>query len=170
MILYIIPMIFTLMGGVNQQLIDKSTIDNFALDRYLGTWYEIARFDNRFERNLDYATASYTMLPSGKIEVINRGFNTHTKQWHESDGVAKLTSQSGALKVSFFLWFYSDYLVLEVGNDYSWALVGSSSDDMLWILSRESSLPAQTLEYIISLAQERGYQTDMFIFPKQQKN
>ncbi len=168
MILSIIPMLFTLMWGNSAQLtIDTSTVEGFDIENYLGTWYEIARYDNRFERNLDYVSAQYTMMPNRHIEVINRGYNTRTNRWQESDGKAKLTDTSGALRVCFFLWFYNDYNVMELCDDYSWALVGSSSPEFLWILSRERELTPQTLEHICNLATERGYDTSLLIYPKQ---
>ncbi len=164
--LSIIPMLFTLMWG-SQPNIDTSTVNDFDLENYLGVWYEIARFDNRFERDLEYVTAEYTLLKGGGIEVMNRGRNSISGRWQQSRGRAKVSDQPGALRVSFFLWFYSDYNVMELAEDYSWALVGSSSPDFLWILAREKNLKNETLEHILHLAQNRGYDTTQLIYPKQ---
>ena len=83
------------------------------------------------------------------------------------NGKAKLGKQPGQLRVSFFLFFYSDYNILALGEDYDWALVGSSSPKYLWILSRTPSLPEETLEHILDIARERGYDTDKLIWVQQ---
>ncbi len=166
MILSIIPMLFALMWGGSATTINTSTVSELDIERYLGRWYEIARYDNRFERGLDSVSAEYTLISPQRIKVVNRGYNSSQGRWQQSEGRAKLTGESGALKVSFFLWFYSDYNVMELAADYSWALVGSSSPDFLWILARERVPPQQTLETILLLARERGYDTELLIYPQ----
>ncbi len=166
MILSIIPMFFTLMWGGVQSTIDTSTVNDLDIDRYLGEWYEVARYDNRFERELVWVTANYSMRDNSTIRVINRGFNPNNDEWKQSEGRAKMTSEGGRLRVSFFLWFYSDYNVMEIADDYSWALVGSSSPDLLWILARERQLPPETMEHILTLARQRGYDTSLLIYPQ----
>lgn len=147
--------------------IEFRPIRNFNLDRYLGRWYEIARFDHRFERGLDYVTAEYSLNDNGSIKVVNRGFDDRDGRLHETVGKAKTTSTPGLLRVSFFLFFYSDYNILALGDNYDWVLLGSSSTKYLWIMSRTPTLPEQRIEYIIDIARQYGYDTSKLIFVKQ---
>ena len=149
------------------QGVDTSTVEDLDVKRYMGRWYEIARDDHRFERDLDHCEAFYTLEPTGKIGVRNSGINSRTGLLKITDGKAKLGKYPGQLRVSFFLFFYSDYNVLALGENYDWALVGSKSPKYLWILSRTPSLPEETLEYILTEAQARGYDTDRLIWVRQ---
>lgn len=139
----------------------------FDLDRYLGRWYEIARFDHRFERGLDYVTAEYIMNDDGTIRVMNRGFDRDSGRLRETGGKAKTTSVPGHLRVSFFWFFYSDYDILALGDNYEWVLIGSSSPKYLWIMSRTPTLPSEQLEHILNIARERGYDTSKLLYPVQ---
>ena len=149
------------------QSINTTTVDNLDLRRYMGRWYELARFDHRFERNMERCEAFYTIEPDGMIAVRNSGIDAKTGMLRITDGKAKLGKKPGQLRVSFFLFFYSDYNILALGEDYDWALIGSKSPKYLWILSRTPSLPESTLEYILSEADARGYNTDGLIWVKQ---
>ncbi len=163
----------TKVSSATAATINRTTVSNFDLRRYLGTWHEIARFDNRFERNLTNVTARYSTLPDGHIEVQNRGYNTKEQRWEVATGKAKRTSVAGRLKVSFFWFFYAPYNVMAVGDGggeepYEWALVGSKSDKYLWILSRTDTLDLRVKRKILTIAEARGYDTSQFIFRKQQ--
>lgn len=151
--------------------IDVSTVKTLDLKRYMGKWYEIARFDHRFERGLVGCTAEYTLLPDGKIKVVNSGFKVNLKgEFKEAIGKAKLPNplEPGKLKVSFFLWFYGDYYVLELDEkEYGYVLIGSSSDKYLWILSRTPQLPQETVDMLLEKAKQRGYDTSKLIWVKQ---
>jgi lipocalin len=147
--------------------IDYTTISTLDLDRYMGRWYEIARFDHRFERNLEQCETFYKLLPEGKISVENTGINTLSGKRKTSYGKAHAGKSPGQLRVSFFLFFYSDYNILALDENYQWALVGSSSPDYLWILSRTPQLPQQTLDHILNIARKRGYDTSKLIYVKQ---
>ena len=146
----------------------EEPVPGFVLDRYLGRWYEIARYDHRFERGLDYVTAEYILNSDGTIKVINRGYDRKDGRLRESIGKAKTTSVPGHLRVSFFLFFYSDYDILAIGDDYEWVLIGSSSPKYLWIMSRTPTLPKKRLESILDIARRRGYDTEKLIYPAQQ--
>lgn len=150
--------------------IDKTTISQFDLKRYMGKWYEIARFDHRFEKDLQGVTAEYSFREDGKVKVKNCG-HKHTPDGEQtcSIGKAKLPSDGhpGQLKVSFFLSFYSDYNILELDMDYQWALIGSSTDKYLWILSRTPHLRPEVLNQILEKAQSRGYDTQKLIYVQQ---
>ena len=147
--------------------IDYSTIPSLDLKRYMGRWYEIARFDHRFERNLEQCETFYKMLPDNKISVENTGINVTTGKRKTSYGKAHAGETPGQLRVSFFWFFYSDYNILALDEEYQWSLVGSNSPDYLWILSRTPHLPQQTLDKILDIARKRGYDTSKLIFVKQ---
>jgi apolipoprotein D and lipocalin family protein len=147
---------------------DNSTVKELDIQRYLGVWYEIARFDHSFERNLVGVTATYSMRDDGKIRVINQGYkNTLDGELSIAEGKAKLTGEPGKLKVSFFWIFYGDYFVLELGDDYRWVLIGSSSEKFLWILSRTPELEKNVREHILEKTRQRGYDTSKLIWVKQ---
>lgn len=135
------------------------------LNKYLGKWYEIARFDHSFERDMQKVTAEYKLLPDGMIQVINSGYRNG--KFKETIGKAKTTDTSGLLRVSFFMNFYSDYRVLMIDKDYQYVLVGGNSPKYLWILSRTPHLSKDVLDYIITVAKEKGYDTDKLIYVEQ---
>ena len=150
-----------------QNSIDRATVTSLDVERYMGRWYEIARYDHSFERNMEYCQAQYTLLPDGKILVENSGVDSRDGKYRIVDGKAKFGDHPGQLRVSFFLFFYSDYNILALDNNYEWALIGSKSPKYLWILSRTPSLPEETIEHILDIARERGYDTDKLIYVKQ---
>jgi len=140
--------------------IDKSTVQSFDLDRYLGTWYEIARYPHSFEKNLQGVTATYSIRKDGKIKVLNQGYKGGLDgPKDEAVGKAKpnRNGKPGQLRVSFFWIFYGDYFVMELGKGYQWALVGSKSDNFLWILSRTPKLDEELYQSILDKAINRGY-------------
>ncbi len=150
--------------------VDNSTVSHLDINKYMGTWYEIARYNHRFERNLVGVTATYELRPDGKITVINKGYKkTLDGKEKTAKGKAKIPNpeEPGKLKVAFFLCFYTPYFVMELDPDYQWALIGSSSDDYLWILSRTPQPKAEVLDNILQLAQKRGYNTGKLIMVKQ---
>ena len=150
-------------------LFTPTKIDNqpvsIDLNKYLGKWYEIARLDHSFERDMEYVTADYKLLPDGMIQVVNSGYRNG--KFKETIGKAKTTDISGLLRVSFFMNFYSDYRVLMIDKDYQYVLVGGNSPKYLWILSRTPQLNKNLLDDIISVAKEKGYDTDELIFVEQ---
>lgn len=150
--------------------IDKHTITQLNLQRYMGKWYEIARYDHRFERGLQGVTAEYSFREDGKIKVQNCGYKENLNGKKKcSTGKARLPKdgQSGKLEVAFFLSIYSDYNILELSEDYEWALIGSSTDKYLWILSRTPHLAPEILSQILEKARLRGYDTNRLIYPIQ---
>lgn len=141
-------------------MIDKTTVKELDLNRYLGTWYEIARFPHSFEKNLVGVTATYSLRNDGKIKVVNRGYkNTLDGKLSEAVGKAKIPdpSKPANLKVSFFWIFYADYNVLELDENYQYAMIGSSSPKYFWILSRTPQMDAATYEMLLEKARKRGY-------------
>jgi apolipoprotein D and lipocalin family protein len=144
----------------NSQMLDKTTVKSLDLNRYLGTWYEIARFPHSFEKNLVGVTATYSLREDGKIKVINQGFkNTLEGERSEAVGKAKIPdpSEPGKLKVSFFWIFYADYFVLELDENYQYVMIGSSSPKYFWILSRTPQMAPEVYEMLLEKARKRGY-------------
>lgn len=148
--------------GCTKLTVDNSVVDSLDVNRYLGEWYEIARYDHRFERGMENTRAIYSMRDDGMIDVINTGVKDGERK--ESKGKAKLTDTPALLRVSFFGPFYSDYRVMMLDADYQYALIGSGSDDYLWILSRKSLLPDTVKHQVIKEAQRRGYDTSKLIW------
>ena len=113
-------------------------VTDFDQERYLGTWYEIARLDHSFERGLSEVTATYLANPDGSIAVLNRGFDQEEARWREAEGVARFVDSSTVahLKVSFFGPFYGSYIVFELGENYEHAFVSGFNREYLWLLSR----------------------------------
>jgi apolipoprotein D and lipocalin family protein len=163
-ILFVAGIILLLTFTGCAQTFKKKMIANLQqvdLERYTGKWYEIARFPHRFERDLTGVTATYNLLPNGKIEVINQGFqNSLDGPLKTAIGKAKSVSKDGKghLKVSFFWIFYADYFILELDQEnYQYALVGSSTPDFLWILGRTPQMDQETLDMLLSKAKELDY-------------
>ena len=150
------------------QEVDNSPVRELNLTNYLGEWYEIARFDHSFERDIQYAKALYSLMDNGMIRVENTGYRDG--KYKASVGKAFLPDSErnpALLRVSFFGPFYSDYRVLMVTDDYQYALVGSKSPSFLWILSRTPQIPHETLESILIEAEDRGYDTDKLTWVEQ---
>lgn len=138
------------------------------LSRYLGRWYEIARYEQSFERGCEGVSATYTLRPDGKIQVLNHCRKPNGKI-SEARGTAKIvdTTTNAKLKVSFFGPFYGDYWVLDHADDYSWSIVGEPSGRYLWLLARTPTPEEQVVENLISRARAMGYDTSMAIRTRQ---
>ncbi|NVK54092.1 MAG: lipocalin family protein [Alteromonadaceae bacterium] len=142
-------------------------VTGFDAQRYLGKWYEIARFDHSFERDLSKVTATYSMRDDGGIKVINRGYNAKMGEWEEAEGKAYFVENesTGHLKVSFFGPFYASYVIAELDKDgYTYSLVTGPDKSYLWILARSAELPEQTINKLVQKARSLGYDTEQFIW------
>jgi apolipoprotein D and lipocalin family protein len=146
-------------------------IENFNVNRYLGVWYEIARSDNKFERNLDNVTAKYSLKSNDELVVFNSGYNYEKKEWKSITGSAEFRGDknTAALKVTFFKPFYGGYNVIAIDEDYKYALVAGNDLDYLWLLSKEKSLPENIKQQYLKLANEIGYDTSKLIWVNQDK-
>ena len=133
-------------------------VSHFNLDRFMGTWYEVARIDNNFEKSLQRTQAEYHRLSHGCIGVTNRGYDPVRNEWRVAHGKARptMTTDIAALKVSFFGPFYSGYNVVTLDDGYRWAMVIGSTLDDFWILSRNPSLPKGIEEQLTQQAQQLG--------------
>lgn len=157
--------LFAPLCACSSNQINNTPVKEFDLNRYLGNWYELARFDHSFERGLSACTANYSLRDDGMIKVINSGLKEGKTK--VSEGKAKTTGTTGLLRVSFFGPFYSDYRVLMISEDYTYALVGSASDKYLWILSRTPELPDADIQLLLQEAVRRGYNINELIWVDQ---
>ena len=164
-----------LVGGVALVLAGCSTapprgvepVTGFDLERYLGTWHEIARLDHRFERGLTEVTAEYSRRDDGGVRVINRGYDAAADRWKQAEGRAYFRGDEdvGSLKVSFFGPFYGGYHIIALDKaDYQWALVCGQSRRYLWILARQSRLEPEVSGPLIEQAREAGFDVDALIW------
>jgi apolipoprotein D and lipocalin family protein len=145
-------------------------VTGFELERYLGKWYEIARLDHSFERNLSQVTADYSMRQDGGVEVVNQGFNQKSGKWEMITGKAFFIGKEdvGSLKVSFFGPFYGGYHIIALDQqDYSYAMVAGPSRSYLWILSRNKTLDSTILEELVGKAKIWRFDTDKLIYVDQ---
>ena len=144
-------------------------VSDFDITRYMGRWYEVARIDNHWERGLQRTQAEYTLYPSGKVEVYNRGYDPKRKEWNVATGCAKtiLGSDVGAFKVSFFGPFYDGYNIVALDPDYQWAMVVGSTLEKFWILSRSPFLGTGIEERLLRQAADIGVPVDRIIWVHQ---
>jgi len=154
-----------LAGCVSGPKVDNTPVAELDLGRYLGEWYEIARFDHSFERGIEQAKANYTQNEDGTIKVVNSGIKNGKPK--TAIGKGRLTDTPALLRVSFFGPFYADYRVLMIDADYSYALVGGGGACYLWVLSRTGVLTDSAKSELVAEAKRRGYDTDQLIWVKQ---
>ena len=155
-------------GCASTLKVDNAPVAALDLNRYLGEWYEIARFDYSFERGVEQAKANYSLKDDGTIEVVNSGIKDGKPK--AAVGKGKTTDTPGLLRVSFFGPFYADYRVMLIDKEYTRALVGSGSADYLWLLSRTPELSETAKSELLAEAQRRGYDAGELIWVRQGKN
>jgi apolipoprotein D and lipocalin family protein len=151
---------------------DKVTpVENFKLQAYLGTWYEIARLEHKFEKGMEAITATYSMREDGGVKVLNKGYRTAEKEWNEAEGKAYFVGDSdvGFLKVSFFGPFYGSYIVMD--TDYeTYTMISGPDLSYFWILARTPTLDDTVLQRLLAKAKEAGFDTNVLIYPDQSMN
>lgn len=140
-------------------------VRDFEASRYLGKWYEIARLDHSFERGLQGVTAEYSEREDGGIDVVNSGYNVEEDKRESAEGKAYFIDDRdlGRLKVSFFGPFYGAYNVIELDEDYQWAMVCGPDRDYLWILARSPNLDKAIVDRLIQKAADLGFASDELI-------
>ncbi len=144
----------------------------FDADRYLGTWFEVARMDFFFERGLNNTTAIYTRNPDGSIKVVNRGYNPQKDRWKTAEGRAVFVGShnEGRLKVSFFGPFYGAYNIIALDDDYRYAMVSGNDTDNLWILSRTPALPEEVRNRYLAIARQAGFAVNELLWIEHDKS
>jgi len=168
---FLLGLLATLAGCSTAPPPGLAAVTPFDVDRYAGTWYEIARMDHAFERGLSDVSATYRLQADGSVQVTNRGFDAERKVWKEAVGKALFTGDAdrGSLKVSFFGPFYGGYHVAALDADYQWALVVGPDRSYCWILSRTKQLPPGVREQLIARANALGIDTQALIWVTHQR-
>jgi len=154
------PVLPAVAGAAAPQALE--TVPHVELARYLGTWYEIASYPQRFQKGCTGTTATYTLRADGTIEVLNRcARDSLTGRVTVARGRAKVVDKNSnaRLKVSFFWPFWGDYWIIDLGRDYEYAVVGHPSRKYLWILSRAPALAPRVYEGILERLRKQGYDT-----------
>lgn len=167
-LVWLLALLLTACMGVPDNVKVVASVD---ASQYLGTWYEIARLDHSFERDLEKVTASYSLRDDGGIKVINRGFNTKTNQWKEAEGKAYFVepanadkTNTGKLKVSFFGPFYGAYNIIGLDKPYyNYVMICGPDKSYLWILSRTPQLTYPIKQHLIAQAKSLGFDTEKLI-------
>jgi len=137
-------------------------VEGFELERYLGTWYEIARTENSFEKNFSAVTATYALDKDGSVSVLNRGYDAAKGEWRETKAKARFVDDPsrGELKVSFFGPFYSSYNIIDLDREgYRWAMVTGYKKTLFWILSRDPEMDPGLFRSLVEKAQKMGFDT-----------
>ena len=140
-----------------------TVVDNFAIDRFLGTWYEVARIDNSFENDLEQVSALYTLSEDGSLKVLNKGYDRKKRevQTIEGRGVFVGDTRKGALKVSFFGPFYASYNIIALDKvGYRWAMVCGRDPAYFWILSKAPQMEPKLLKELVIRAKSLGFDTE----------
>ncbi|MDO8860567.1 lipocalin family protein [Haliea sp. E1-2-M8] len=165
--------VLLLLGGCLGTPPGVEPVGNFDAQRYLGTWYEIARLDHVFERGLDGVTATYSLNDDGSVRVLNRGYSAKKSEWSEAEGVARFVGDdtTGHLKVSFFGPFYASYVVFELDQEnYDYAFVSGFNNSYLWLLARTPEVSAELQQRFVRRAGELGFAVDELLFVDQSRN
>ena len=150
---------------------DKYIIKDFNINKYLGTWFEIVRKENIFEKDLDFVTATYSLNSDGNINVLNKGFNITKNKESQITGKAKKKYENieNILEVSFFGPFYSDYIIADYDKEnYNWALVLGKNSNYMWILSRKPQLDEEIRNSILNKAVSFGIELTDLVYVKQE--
>jgi apolipoprotein D and lipocalin family protein len=147
-------------------------VTDFEPERYLGKWYEIARLDHRFERNLSNVSALYYKKEDNAIGVVNRGYNEKSGKWEEIEGTAFFTQNEsvGSLKVSFWGPFFGGYHIIALDREsYQYAMVVGPRQSYLWILSRQKTMDQKILTELVARAEQLGFDTEKLIYVDQNR-
>jgi len=152
-----------LLGGCNAFYPPLDVVDNVEIERYTGRWYEIARYPNSFERGCVGVTADYALRSDGRVDVVNTcRIGSLDGNVKTIEGVARVVDErtNAKLAVTFFWPFEGDYWILELGDEYEYAVVGEPSRSFLWILSREPTMDESLYEDILGRLPAKRYDPD----------
>jgi len=159
-VILVMSIISTGLSGMEETENELKTVPAVDLDRYLGKWYEIAKYPVRFERGLVAVTAEYSKDSKGRIRILNSGrYKSFNGKLKTAKGFAKVPDLAvpSKLKVSFFWPFYGNYWIIELDAEYRWAVVGDPSRKYLWILAREPILDESIYRMLVEKIEAHGY-------------
>jgi len=143
---------------------DIPVVKNFDVARYMGSWHEIARLPNSYEKDMTCVIANYKLDAEGRLRIVNRGWRGNEMKTSTGVGDFAGAKDEGAFRVSFFRPFYGDNRIVYLSPDYDFALVTGSDRSSLWILSRTSKVSASKREELVKKAKELGFDTDALAF------
>lgn len=149
--------------------VNTSPATNISLPRYMGRWYEHARFENWFEAGMDAVYTDYRLRSDGQVEVLNCG--TTAKGRRKLSKGRGICRDTGSLRVSFvppYFWFRAPYNILYVDPEYQSALVSGDGSDFLWLLTRKAQPPQELVSTLLSQARLRGFNTEQLRYTKQE--
>jgi len=158
-----------LMGACTPTTTDRlklkplETVREVDLNRYLGTWYEIASFPQSFQKGCTETTATYSMRDNGEIDVFNRcRLGTPDGKEKSALGRARVidSNNNARLEVSFFRPFWGDYWIIDLDPNYEYSVVGHPGRDYLWILSRTPTMSSLVYEGILERLRKQQYQVE----------
>jgi len=171
-LIFILIFVATTLSGCTGIPEGVTPVKGFQLDRYLGTWYEIARLNHSFEEGLSDVTATYELRTDEGIDVLNKGYDPEKNAWRDAKGRAYFldTPDTASLKVSFFGPFYGGYHVMALDPDYRWTMIAGPSHKYFWILARTPNLPQTTLDELLVKARQSGFNLDGLIMVKHENS
>ena len=144
----------------SEPLPELAVVTNVEIERYLGTWYEIARYPNRFQKGCVAVTADYSLRDDGKIRVVNacrKGSPDGPIKRIEGKAWVVDRETNAKLRVQFFWPFWGAYWIIDLGKDYEYAVVGHPKRKYLWILSRTPEMSPEPYQAIVERLIEQGY-------------
>jgi apolipoprotein D and lipocalin family protein len=164
---FAITAILLMSGCATVPLQQLPTVSDVDLNRYSGKWFEIARYENRFEKGCESATADYK-LKNNYVSVTNRCYNDIGEEIGKAEGRAYSVNKSGnsKLRVSFFRPFYGDYWIVMLADDYRFSVVGDPNRNYLWILARKNVLSEEDKNMILSFLPTIGYDPSKLYWSK----
>ncbi|MFB2595592.1 lipocalin family protein [Paracoccus sp. p4-l81] len=143
-------------------------VTGFQIDRYLGTWHEIARLDHRFERGMTHVTATYALNPNGTVAVNNQGLKPGC-EWDQALGRARFLGDPGtaSLGVTFFWPFEGGYHVFALDPDYRWAMISGPDRGYFWLLARDPQMDPALRDRLLAQAEQAGFDRKAMIIVDQ---
>lgn len=167
--IFLVTLVLFLFTACSYKDPNIKSVQTVNLDRYIGSWYEIARYEHKFEKDCKNVTATYSIKKNEKIEVINRCTKMTNGEKTEAIGEAYAVDNTNAkLKVSFFWPFYGDYWIIMLDKNYSYAVISEPSKKYLWILSREKKLDEKIKEKILKRLESLDYDLSKLIWTVQE--
>jgi len=136
------------------------TVRYVDLNKYAGKWYEIASYPQRFQKGCHCTTAEYTLSDKGYVIVenrCNRGSINGKQSYIKGKAFVEKNSGNAKLKVQFFWPFKGKYWIIDLADDYSYAVISHPNKKYLWILSRTSKMDGTIYQQIISRLEEKGF-------------
>lgn len=157
------------LGACSGKPSNITPVQNFDVNKYLGTWYEIARLENRFERGLTQVTATYSLRDDGGIAVLNRGYSIKKNEWKESLGKAYFVEDKSTayLKVYFFGPIYGSYIVFDLDENYQYSLVTAGDKSYFWLLARTPTIPGDVKASLLEKAATLGFDISKLVYVEQ---